>query len=220
MIENELYRRARLRDRWCLERGYASMHDSLSVLTSTSSPLFPRHSIACDHRRPIRLHKLHGSLNWIFRLRSRLPTARQLTGLSQPPELFLTPRREIASRLRYTSGRRGRGRTTWQTWPLIIPPIYSKGSLIQVVQPAWADARSALERADRVVFFGYSMPPADIEAEKLFQRAINANDELDAVDVINPDPGSAATFARLAPKMPLRWYPSTDAFLQLDRFVA
>jgi hypothetical protein len=113
---------------------------------------------------------------------------------------------------------RGRGRTTWYTWPLIIPPIYAKQALINLIQPTWNEARQALETCDRVVFFGYSIPPADIEAEKLFQRGLNANKTLVRLELINPDPSSAARYATLLPKTPLAWYPSHDSFLSTAPF--
>lgn len=214
VIENEIVKRARLRRRWCLEQGYGSMATGLSPLATTATPLFPSHSTACDHAHPITIHKLHGSLNWIFRLNSRFPTARQLTGQATPPQLLLSARREIPVRLRYSIPRRGRGRTTWQTWPLIIPPIYSKQAFIRLVQPAWNDARQAIANCDAILFFGYSVPTTDIEAEKLFQRGLNANRKLQTVNVINPEPASAARYGALIQRKILRWHPSHDTFLQ------
>jgi hypothetical protein len=97
--------------------------------------------------------------------------------------------------------------------PVIIPPIYAKQSFIHLVAPAWIEARRALERCDRMVFFGYSLPPADIEAEKLFQRAITANSDLRAIEIVNPDPLAPSRYATLAPRKPLRWYPDLDRYL-------
>jgi hypothetical protein len=104
-------------------------------------------------------------------------------------------------------------------WPVIIPPVYNKQALIQNFLPhVWDDARDALLNCDRVVFFGYSLPPADIEAEKLFQRALHSNNAIDGITVINPDPGAAARYARLVPSKPLRWYPRLDLFLEQEPF--
>jgi hypothetical protein len=189
------------------------MSAGMTMLRSGTTTDFPRHGDDCDHDRPITVHKLHGSLNWIFRLRGRDPSARQLTGRGAAPELLLSRRREIIGRLRYSSGKPGRGRSSWHTWPLIIPPIYAKQAFIHYVDPAWAEARTALRACDQVVFFGYSLPLPDIEAEKLFQRAVSANAELTAMDVVNPDPASAARYASLVPKKSLHWYPNIDRFL-------
>jgi hypothetical protein len=100
-------------------------------------------------------------------------------------------------------------------WPVIVPPVYNKQVLIQRFLPqVWEDAQDALLACSRLIFFGYSLPPADIEAEKLFQRSIYANSGLGAVEVINPDPNAAARFARLVPHKPLRWYPDVMTWLR------
>ena len=77
----------------------------------------------------------------------------------------------------------------------------------------WADAREAVARSDRLVFFGYSLPPADIEAEMLFRRALANNTSLGWVDVINKDASAAGRFASLSPDRPLHWYGSVESFL-------
>jgi hypothetical protein len=65
VIENEIFKRARLRQRWCLHNGYGAIGSSMSALRG-AAPLFPEHSSACDHTRPLMVYKLHGSLNWII----------------------------------------------------------------------------------------------------------------------------------------------------------
>jgi hypothetical protein len=224
VIENEVYKRARLRTRWCVDKGYGSISDTMTLLRSgVLGADFPRHDGGCDHAHPISILKLHGSLNWIVRLQGRFPTARQLTGDKAQQDVLLSRRREIMSRLRYTrpiKGKcgKGRGRTSWYTWPVIIPPIYAKQSLIRSVQAAWAEARDDLQEAERVVFFGYSLPAADIEAEKLFQRTLSGNRELRQIEVINPDPASASRYATLVPKKSVAWYSSVEQFLSSSSF--
>jgi hypothetical protein len=92
--------------------------------------------------------------------------------------------------------------------------VPNKQALIRRFIPqVWDDARNALLECDRLILFGYSLPSTDIEAEKLFQRTIVVNSSLSAIDVINPDPGAAARYARLVPTKPMRWYPSVSTFL-------
>jgi hypothetical protein len=81
----------------------------------------------------------------------------------------------------------------------------------------WTDARRALESCDRLVFFGYSLSPIDIEAEKLFERGIAVNDSLKWADVINPDPAASQRYAGLAPAIPIRWYSTVDKFMTSER---
>jgi hypothetical protein len=102
---------------------------------------------------------------------------------------------------------------------VIVPPIYAKNALIQAFMPSvWADARTALAECDRVVFFGYSLPQPDIEAEKLFQRTITANDRLPWVGIIDPATAAVTRYAQLMPNMPLRRYPDAGLFLESDMF--
>jgi hypothetical protein len=224
VIENEIFKRSRLRSRWCIENGYGSISDTMTILRSgVPGADFPRHGDDCSHEKPINILKLHGSLNWVVRLQGQFPSVRQLTGQSSQQDVLLSRRREIIARLRYTrpikrGKRRGRGRITWYTWPVIIPPVYAKQSLIHTVQASWDEAREELQDADRVIFFGYSLPQADIEAEKLFQRALAANTNASSVEVVNPDPVSAERYARLVPKKPMSWFPNLDLFLARSPF--
>jgi hypothetical protein len=97
--------------------------------------------------------------------------------------------------------------------------VYGKEALIRAFVPdVWADARKALQQADRIMFFGYSLPALDIRSEKLFQRVISDNRRLDWVDVVNRSPGSAGRYSSLLPEKPLRWYPSIESFLGTDQF--
>lgn len=102
----------------------------------------------------------------------------------------------------------------WYTWPVIIPPVYAKHALRRSILPVWEDASQALRNSDRVVFFGYSLPQLDVEAEKLFERGIGASQNLRWIDVINPSPASAERYAALTPAVPIRWYPSHSHFLE------
>ena len=69
-----------------------------------------------------------------------------------------------------------------------------------------------------MAFFGYSLPGIDIEAEKLFERALFRNTQAVWVDVINPAPASAGRFAEVRRPKPVRWYPSLARFLEADGF--
>jgi len=80
----------------------------------------------------------------------------------------------------------------------------------------WDQAKVRLEQADRVVFIGFSMPHIDVEAEKLFERALAQNQALPWMDVVDPAPEAAARYAGVSPGFPLRWYPNLDDFLAAD----
>lgn len=205
VIENEIEKRAQLRHRWCVDQGYGTMSSDLEVLVPTGSvPVFPLHNQGqCDHDRPIRLLKLHGSLNWFARINSERPTAPLLTGQrSIQPQLLI--RREIGERHFFQRQGRGRGRQRWRLWPLIVPPVYAKQALRGSMRAAWTDARDALQSADRVIVFGYSLRAVDLEAEKTFERAVGRNAAVEWIDIVNPDPGSASRFANVSSGKPVR----------------
>jgi hypothetical protein len=218
VIENEIYKRASLRSQWCIEHGYGTFSENRGVMSTTAANLFPEHTSGCDGGARLKILKLHGSINWLVRMNGRKPSRRILAGLAKPPPVQISRRRAVPSQLRFTKPRAGAGRTAWYLWPVIIPPIYNKQALIQSFIPnVWDDARTELMEADRIVFFGYSLPQADIEAEKLFQRGVFANKKLRNVEVINPDPASAYRYAKLMPNIPLRWYPNISSFLRDHR---
>jgi hypothetical protein len=53
VIENEIFKRFRLRQRWRI-RSYGTFSDGRTFLTTPRHPLFPSHEDAlCDHSRPI-----------------------------------------------------------------------------------------------------------------------------------------------------------------------
>jgi hypothetical protein len=216
VIENEIYKRATLRNRWCLDQGYGSMSAGLDLLKPTGSKaVFPIHSDGeCDHTKPITLLKLHGSLNWSVRLTGANPTANYLSGRAGPRKAYLYIARQITARTKIV--RTGAGRTSWETWPVVVPPVYAKQALRSAVVEAWSDARTALESAERVIFFGYSLPSIDVEAEKLFERGLASNDRVRWVDVVNPGPEAAARYAGLAPSVPVRWYPAVEDFFSVE----
>jgi hypothetical protein len=213
VIENEIHKRARLRKRWCLERGYGTFAGTCEFTKTRAQPQFPPHGNECRHDRPLTVLKLHGSLNWYLRIRGERPSPRVLTGQSGSREVRVTRRRFVPAQLHWNLPQSGKGRKRWYTWPVIVPPIYAKQALIRAFMPdVWNDAASALRDSDRVLFFGYSMPQLDVEAEKLFQRGLASNSILPWVEVINPSPVAAERFARLFPFKPLRWFPSVSAF--------
>lgn len=213
IIENEIVKRARLANRWCLEQGYGTFSNGRTFI-STRASMFRKHSRDCDHARPIVIHKLHGSLNWLVRIRGRAPTHSMLTGQTGSATARVSRRRSVPGALQIrTTGRTGKMQTSY-TWPVIVPPVYAKQSLIRAFMPSvWADARQAIEHADRVIFFGYSMPSIDIEAEKLFERAIAKNTRLPWVGVIDPAPGTVERYAQVLREEPLRRFAHVDHFL-------
>lgn len=210
VIENEIDRRAKLRKLWCGNRGYGSVSAELKPLEPGAQvPKFGLHSDECEHR--IQIVKPHGSLNWVHRINSKDPTAKFLAG-NINTDVFLLRGKKLGGLEYYF--RQGKGRQKWNLWPLVVPPIYAKASISSgSLAIARKDAKQAVLGADRLVFFGYSLPFLDVEAEKLFERGVQGNAALEEIDVVNPKPDAAARFAGIAPERRLRWYPDLDQFL-------
>jgi len=218
IVENEIMKRGRLAQRWCAPDGYGTFGTRLQYVPVPTAPdAIKMHGPSCDHGKAIQVLKLHGSLNWRIRMNSRVPPMSLLTGADDPKkDVLLAPWRTVppvgATVRRPT---RGRGRTSWETWPLIVPPVHSKQSAISgFLASVWEDAREALRDARRLVLVGYSLPPTDVEAEKLFQRAVAQNDQLEEVEIVNTDPNSAGRFASVFQVRPIRWYPDLKWYVE------
>jgi len=136
------------------------------------------------------VYKLHGSVNWVFKTSRANPPAESTR---RRRELLIWTNRVIRPRIRHVNwtSPSGLGRGRWYLWSLIVPPIYEKGGFIRhELKAVWDGAAGALEGADRVVFWGYSFPRADIYSRYFFQRAANENPRLRAPVLINPDPAA------------------------------
>ena len=135
----------------------------------------------------MKILKLHGSLNWVYAVRSgkdpknsiRNPLGKNLVCLNSN---HIYGKLRIRIRKKYKS-----------VVPLIIPPIYEKASRFQrIIGPLWEKAAKTIENADRVVIFGYSFPDTDFAAHSLFRRSFYQNSKLKEISVINPNPAILA----------------------------
>ncbi len=108
------------------------------------------------------LLKPHGSLNWYLRKQARpIKNTKKVKihpGNEKHPEVwaFLQPRD-----VNTTKGRR--------YTPFIVPPTFVKDFSHPVSEELWRQCADALSVADRVVFLGYSLPEADLQAKFIFR---------------------------------------------------
>jgi hypothetical protein len=199
---------------WCLASLYRSGSFLPGVLLNNpNAPLFRHHGPGCPHDPPFTLLKLHGSLNWVLVSRGVDPTMGTLFPGTRPRRIYCLNTRFVPENAVL------RGKRLWQLWPLVVPPIYDKPRVVamKMFQRLWADARTALEEANRVVFFGYSLPDADISAKELFRRSIAGNNSLRAVDCINPDPELVPKLKRLFDVPVIHYYSDVYAYLSAAR---
>jgi hypothetical protein len=158
--------------------------------------------------RGIKVLKLHGSLNWVYGVRSDSDAR---NALRQPRrKLHLLDEKTVVNRMVDYSGARG-----VHLLPFIVPPVYEKSTHIRnVVQPAWIAARAALKNADQIVIFGYSCPAADQAARNMIKSSFHQNDRARHLHVIDP---SAQTAARLGDLLQAR---AMTRYLSVRDFVA
>lgn len=167
---------------WCLEHAYGLPSNTTAI--ASAAPSFARPCPGSPDQH-VHIFKMHGSSNWVFRTRSRYPSPDAARGHRK---LLLWTNQAIPSHTTLMTG----SRKSWHIWPLIVPPIYEKHGFIRdELKRVWDDATAALDRATRVIFWGYSFPRADLHARYFFQGAAHRNPALRRPILINPDPRSA-----------------------------
>lgn len=206
LLENILAELDSARGRWCLRHGYGHFAAKRHFTSQSGSSNFEDPQ-ECKHEKPVRVYKLHGSLNWYVDSDTPAPDRGVLRGERETNQkVYVTRRRRIPHSLRRKGGA--------YSWPVLIPPVYAKQPFIRsFMAPVWRDARDAIATSDLIVSFGYSLPPLDIEAEKELQRAIARNDKLRHIDLINPDPISAGRYAGAFPRQAVHWQADLTRFL-------
>ncbi len=186
---------------WNVRVAYKLDFKAWHTLRGTSRPLSTQGS------ESITILKMHGSLNWIYRVRSGLDPKNSLR--SPRGQLTCLNDAHITLGLRQYSGKK------WtELIPLVVPPIYEKASLYQrTLEPIWSAAFQSLVGADEIFIFGYSLPDADVSARSLLRRAIHENPELPNVIVIDTEPSVGAKVASILGLDSLEYYSSVSALV-------
>lgn len=111
------------------------------------------------------LLKLHGSVNWRSKLGSRQP-------YNIDDILHYESWMPHIARLRESEKLRIKRHLNSE--PFIVPPVLVKSSLVEepVLQFMWSLAYEELEKAERVIFVGYSFPVTDLAARFLFSETL------------------------------------------------
>jgi hypothetical protein len=97
----------------------------------------------------------------------------------------------------------------------VVPPIYEKNTRYHaLLSPIWEQASQLLESADAVVVFGYSLPPTDVAARRLIQRALHKNATLGAVSIIDIDPWVVPRLSGIVPLRSIYYHDSVPALAE------
>lgn len=123
---------------------------------------------------PMRLLKLHGSINWYSKL-----------GYSPPYSIdAIVHYEEWYPSYRVSGQDKENIVPDLETEPFIVPPVLVKSVLVEqpILRRIWSWAYRELRQAEQVVFIGYSLPVTDIAASFLFHEAIQRNTQVSVVN--------------------------------------
>jgi hypothetical protein len=127
---------------------------------------------------PMRLHKMHGSSNWLYCDSCRQlyappagKAALNLNAYLEPDDFRLLGRDDAAAEVAARKIPSVCARCDNPLAGRLATFSYRKAFSINQFQTIWDRAYSALARADRWLFIGYSMPEADFEFRHLLKAA-------------------------------------------------
>jgi hypothetical protein len=185
---------------WNLETAYGMEFSSFGTI---SGPMFRRLGNATPSTRVL---KLHGSLNWLYKVRSATDAKNSVR--APQGELYCSLSQRIHKSVTYAGGKR-----SVPVVPLIVPPVYEKSTHTRDrLHAIWSEAHEALTEADELIVFGYSFPEADIAARAALRRAFHRNRKVDHVHVIDPAPESAARISAMTHAPAVTRYSDVSTF--------
>lgn len=183
---------------WHINKGYALTFADLTDPEIEEERLFTKAPKGININ-PLLL-KPHGSLNWYAK------TVKKDTVLSRlrpTHKINCTRRKELDTTMQVTTQSQV-GRTTWYTWPIIVPPIIEKGLFLgKALDSVWDAVWNALVDAERVIVYGYSFPITDSQSRTFFMRAAAKMNRRPLIVSINPDISAAQRAADI-------FYPSAE----------
>ena len=130
------------------------------------------------------LIKLHGSINWRIKLGASTPY--QLDSIVHF-EKWIPP---LATKDDAPTEYDDPAQIEKHLNPerLLVLPVLQKTDIVQqpIFRRIWSEAFDRLSKADRVIFIGYSMPLTDIATGFLLREALNSNQTITVVDLVDP----------------------------------
>lgn len=135
--------------------------------------------------------KLHGSLNWAYRVRSG----------EDPKNSIRTPGKQLLLLNEHNVHSRAQDHSTARVTdmlPLVVPPIYEKSAVYRnIIGPIWTAAEKSIEEADEIIIFGYSFPDTDYAAKSILKRAFHKNKRVNQLTIIDKSPEIAGKITGL-----------------------
>jgi NAD-dependent SIR2 family protein deacetylase len=133
-------------------------------------------------RKPVRLYKIHGSLNWL-----KCPSCNRLfvnrsTKIGIQSEALKSQCRFCQRNFKMRT-KEGNG---FSLEPQIIYPTFLKDLNNIHIRSIWEAAAEVMSETSKLIFIGYSFPQADFEVRQLLARRVPSNCEI--LCVLNGDP--------------------------------
>jgi SIR2-like domain len=143
---------------------------------------------------PVKLFKLHGSLNWLY-----CPVCNNLNSYESKAVLGL---------LTEGKPRNQCGRCQSIMSPVIVPPTFYKDMSRVFLSSIWNKTENALRETDHVIFCGYSLPDADMHIKYLLKRMQTNRDHPESVrfSVFNHKDGKTIEEAETEEQRYLRYF--------------
>lgn len=107
--------------------------------------------------QPIKLLKLHGSLNWLY-----CPVCNNLNSWESKAVLSLMSEGRPITKCEFCQAVMS---------PVIVPPTFYKDMTRVFLSSIWNKTENALRDVNHIVFCGYSLPDADMHIKYLLKRA-------------------------------------------------
>ena len=161
------------------------------------------------------LLKPHGSLNWY--------EATQVQKVAEEKRVEIFPHKEATQRIEaFLHPREIRSKTGRRYTPLIVPPTYIKDFTRPIFRHLWNRCTDILSTPKKLVFLGYSLPAADLQAQFILRcgfhnqvegRLSKGGTRYPAtgpakVFIVNPDQEAARRIEAVAgPRIPCTWVP-------------
>lgn len=165
-------------------------------------------AISTIRKSKIRILKLHGSYNWYSLYeRDELSTSKMFAK-NRDIQVFGGLTLEPRMRTKWED-------KIWSTFPVIIPPITGKSTIMHPkLHSIWNAAEESLKDCNEIIFFGYSFPPTDTESAQLFRRAVATVDTDLRLSVVDPDVRVLERVSGIVGPRDIMYCPSINSFLK------
>lgn len=187
---------------WSIDKAYGVAFGNIFGVTNNPNPFL------VGEDDSIKILKMHGSLNWVYRVRSGTDPK---NSLRQPGGQLncINDSTIWPSLIQQVRG----SKRNYDLIPLVVPPIYEKSARYQqILDPVWSHAKDVLKETEELIVFGYSFPEADFASKSLFRQCLHNNKSMKTLHVIDINPAVAAKITDILKISSCHFYNSISCF--------